>query len=64
MITPLLYKPISVTVEPTKWDAFVSLAHAEDLSASAKIRQMVAKELRMAAKNALVEDSKSSKKRS
>ena len=50
MVSPLEYKVISLSVTPNLWVEFIGLAHAEGLTASAKIRQMVARELRGAAR--------------
>jgi hypothetical protein len=46
----LIVKTATITVSPNHWAKFAVLAHSEGVSISAKLRQMVAKELRQAAR--------------
>lgn len=58
MTQPLEYKVVSVSVNPSQWDALIGLAHEEGLTASAKIRQMVQSAIREAAKTRTLPSSK------
>jgi hypothetical protein len=55
MSNPLCTKLVAVQMVPDSWEQFKKLARSQGLSSSSLLRQMVARELRRASKQAASE---------
>ncbi len=54
MTSPLYTKLVAVQMVPESWEQFKKLARSQGLTSSSLLRQMVARELRRAARKAFV----------